>query len=66
MQKLREIGFSPKRLKINEHIPNRNAERFVKIKEVEYINRYDNTYCFNEKLRHVGIFNGMIRAGGTT
>ena len=60
LQKLREIGFSPKRLKINEHIPNRNAERFVKIKEVEYINRYDNTYCFNEKLRHVGIFNGMI------
>jgi ribonucleoside-diphosphate reductase alpha subunit len=60
LQKLVNSGFNPKRLKITEHRPNRTAYRFVKVKSVEYTNRFSDTYCFNESKRHVGIFNGII------
>lgn len=35
-------------------------EHAVKILKVEYNNRYDDTYCFTEPKRHMGIFNGII------
>ena len=60
LQKLINLGFSPKRLLINKHNPQRNATQYVKIKEIIDNNRIDKTYCFNEPKRHAGIFNGVI------
>ena len=60
LQKLKEYGFSPKRLKINDSMPNRNASQFVKISKIIRTGRIDDTYCFNEQKKHAGIFNGII------
>ena len=60
LQKLKEYGFFPKRLKINDSMPNRNACQFVKITNVIRTGRIDDTYCFNEPQKHAGIFNGII------
>ena len=60
LQKLVKLGFGPKRLKINEHTPNRNANQFIKIVSVQDKGRIDDTYCFNEPKKHSGIFNGII------
>lgn len=60
LQKIVEIGFSPKRLKINNNMPNRDARKFITIKKVSNNGRIDDTYCFNEPKKHSGIFNGMI------
>ena len=49
-----------KRLKVNEHTPNRNANQFIKIVSVSDKGRIDDTYCFNEPKKHSGIFNGII------
>ena len=55
-----QLGFSPKRLKIIGNKPARNANQFVKILKIENNNRIDDTYCFTEPKRHMGIFNGII------
>ena len=61
LQKMVEHGFSPKRLKIKtSHVPNRNASQFVKIISVINKERIDDTYCFNEPKKHLGIFNGIL------
>lgn len=58
--KLSTLGFKPKRLIINYNEPSRNAKQFIKILKVENNNRLDDTYCFTEPKRHMGIFNGII------
>lgn len=58
--KLLSLGFKTYRLIITDHIPNRNAEKFVVVDEVIYTGRHDDTYCFNEPLRHLGVFNGLL------
>ena len=55
-----QLGFSPKRLKIIGNKPARNACQFIKILKIENNNRIDDTYCFTEPKRHMGIFNGII------
>jgi ribonucleoside-diphosphate reductase alpha chain len=60
LQKLKERGFSPKRLIIHSATPNRNACQFIKVSKVTKTGRIDNTYCFNEPKKHAGIFNGII------
>jgi ribonucleoside-diphosphate reductase alpha chain len=60
LQKLVKLGYSPKRLIINNNIPNRNASQFIKIKKITFTGRKDTTYCFTEPKKHAGIFNGMI------
>jgi ribonucleoside-diphosphate reductase alpha chain len=61
LKKLVDLGFSPKRLKINSsNIPNRNANQFVKIVSVLDKERKSDTYCFNEPKKHMGIFNGIL------
>jgi ribonucleoside-diphosphate reductase alpha chain len=60
LQKLKEYGFSPKRLVINDSMPNRNACQFVKISKITFTKRFDDTYCFNESKKNAGIFNGII------
>jgi ribonucleoside-diphosphate reductase alpha chain len=65
LQKLLDLGFSPKRLIIDKHTPQRNATQFVKISKITDNNRTDKTFCFNEPLRHAGIFNGVITSNCT-
>jgi ribonucleoside-diphosphate reductase alpha chain len=60
LQKLVDIGFSPRRLKIDITTPNRAASQFVKIKSVTNTGRIDDTYCFTEPKQHAGIFNGLL------
>jgi ribonucleoside-diphosphate reductase alpha chain len=60
LQKLIQLGFSPKRLIINGHKPQRNAVQFIKITHIEDNGRQDKTFCFTEKKRNAGIFNGII------
>lgn len=56
-----KAGFTPKRLIINtENIIQRSASHFIKIKEVVDNNRIDDTFCFTEPKRHMGVFNGII------
>jgi len=54
------LGFSPKRLKIVGKMPSRNAKQFIQILKVENNNRIDDTFCFTEPKRHMGIFNGIL------
>jgi len=60
LQKLLELGFSPKRLIIEQCNYQRSANKFITISKVVDNNRVDKTYCFNEPIRHAGIFNGII------
>jgi ribonucleotide reductase alpha subunit len=54
------LGFEPKRLKIVANKPARDAKQFIKILKVENNNRCDDTYCFTEPKRHMGVFNGIL------
>ena len=57
---LYNLGFNPKRLIISGNKPARDARQFIKILKVENNNRIDDTYCFSEPKRNMGIFNGII------
>jgi len=59
-QKLLSLGFSPKRIKLVKHSPNRDARQFVKIVKISYNGRMSDTYCFKEEKRGMGIFNGVL------
>jgi ribonucleoside-diphosphate reductase alpha chain len=62
LNQLIQLGYSPKRLKIPENTENTyvNASHYIKVKEIKDEGRIDDTYCFNEPLRHAGIFNGVL------
>ena len=60
LYELKNLGFSPKRLKFIANKPARNAKQFIKILKVENNNRIDDTYCFTEPKKHMGIFNGIL------
>ena len=60
LQKLCELGFKTHRLIIEKHKPNRSAKHFIKVIDITDNNRIDETYCFTEKKRNAGIFNGVI------
>ena len=60
LQKLVNIGFNPKRLLINSRICNREAGAFIKIKEIIENYKIGDTYCFNEPIKHTGVFNGIL------
>ena len=60
LYKIFKLGFSPKRLKISGNEPARNAQQFIKISKIEFNNRMDDTYCFTEPKKHMGIFNGIL------
>ncbi len=62
---LLDLGFSPKRLKINDRQPQRNAEQFVYVVSVSDLGRIDDTYCFNEPINHAGVFNGILTGNCT-
>lgn len=60
LHKLKNIGFSPKRLKIEGKLPQRNAEQFVTITNIEEGAKNTNTFCFTEPKMHMGVFNGIL------
>jgi len=62
---LKSYGFSPNRLKITDHEPNRNAQQFIKVISIEDNNRYDDTYCVNEPKEHKVMFNGLLTGNCT-
>jgi len=41
------------------------STKYVSVVSIEDNNRWDETYCFNEPKRHMGIFNGMITGNCT-
>ncbi len=57
---LYKLGFRPSRLEITGFVPQRDARRFVRVVGVTDEGRTDDTYCFNEPKRHMGLFNGIL------
>ena len=57
---LHQLGFNPHRLVISGNKPSRDAKHFIKILEIKNNNRIDDTYCFTEPKRHMGVFNGIL------
>jgi ribonucleoside-diphosphate reductase alpha chain len=63
---LKSIGFETKRLNIvTENKPNRQALHFEKIVSIQDLGETADTFCFNEPLRHRGIFNGILTGNCT-
>ena len=60
LYKLVELGFSPKRLIVNDHKPNREASEYIKVKSITKLEEKEDTYCFTEEKLGRGIFNGII------
>jgi ribonucleoside-diphosphate reductase alpha chain len=54
------LGFAPKRLVIIKDMPQRNAIRFDSIVSVTDDGRCDDTFCFKEHKRGMGVFNGTL------
>jgi len=62
LQRLVPLGFSPKKypcLNMQQHTVAEQYEH-ITITKVEDRDEYDDTYCFNEPLRHAGVFNGVL------
>ena len=61
LDKLIKLGFSPKRLNINDsRLPHHKTNMFIKVKNIIDDNEYGDTFCFNEPKEHKGIFNGIL------
>lgn len=59
-QKLLELGLTTDRLHIEKLTVERSGSSFVRITGVSDFGRKDDTYCFTEPKRHMGVFNGML------
>lgn len=59
-QHLLQLGLKLHRLKIERRAPQRESKQFIKIVSVEDQGRTDDTFCFNEPLKHLGMFNGLL------
>ena len=63
---LKTLGLQTKRLNLTtEQQPNRQALHFEKIVSVEDLGDTADTFCFNEPLKHRGVFNGIITGNCT-
>lgn len=58
--KLAELGFETYRLQWKKRKPHRECNRFMTIKSVEDLGRVDDTFCFTEPKRNMGMFNGIL------
>lgn len=58
--KLLDLGLVTHRLKPTDHKPNRQCDQFIKVTSVEDYGRVDDTYCFTEPKRNLGMFNGIL------
>lgn len=59
VKRLSEIGFQPHRLQITPTIPKHESAEFERITSISDEGRFDDTYCFNEPINHMGMFNGI-------
>ena len=69
VNKLIDIGFSPKRLNVLycERLNNTmEVSERIKIISIEKIFENESTYCFNEPKKHRGIFNGILTCQSET
>jgi ribonucleoside-diphosphate reductase alpha chain len=57
---IQDMGFKTNRLDISNHRPNRESCHFVKVVDVIDEGRFDDTYCFTEPKRSMGVFNGLL------
>lgn len=62
---LLQLGLKTNRLHITAHKPNRECSALVKVEDVIDEGRYDDTYCFTEPLRNMGVFNGILTGNCT-
>jgi len=63
---LKTLGLQTKRLNLTtEQQPNRQALHFEKIVSVEDLGDTADTFCFNEPLKHRGVFNGILTGNCT-
>lgn len=60
LYKLMEMGLTLHRLEITKRLPQRCAKQFVKVESVKDEGRVDDTFCFTEPKRHMGMFNGIL------
>lgn len=60
LYKLAEMGFAPKRLKFVKREPQGDCEQFVEVLSVTNLPTKQDTYCFTEPLKHMGMFNGIL------
>ena len=60
LHKLIQLGFKTHRLELKSHVPQRDANRFIIVESIKDENRIDDTYCFTEPLRNMGMFNGIL------
>jgi ribonucleoside-diphosphate reductase alpha chain len=57
---LGQLGLHTHRLQWTLRKPQREARHFIKVTEIELTCRKDDTYCFTEPLRNLGMFNGIL------
>jgi len=62
VKKLYDLGLRTFRVKIDDVNPNRDASRFITVKSIEKIENAEKVYCFTEKNRGRGCFNGVVTA----
>ena len=56
-----DLGFAPKRLVLGTlRKPKNPNNRFIKISGIVDKGERSDTFCFNEPLKHAGIFNGIL------
>jgi ribonucleotide reductase alpha subunit len=60
VQKLLELGFSPKRLQLSFKKSLHDNTRYIKVIDIVDEGRYADTYCFTEKKRGMGMFGGVL------
>lgn len=55
------LGLKPHRLNLNKvKKPNSLTSRYITVTKIKKLKTREDTYCFNEPERHMGIFNGII------
>jgi ribonucleoside-diphosphate reductase alpha chain len=64
-QRLLEWGIPLNRLRVKKREPQRTAAHFAVVVEVLDKGRIDDTYCFTEPKRHMGVFNGILTGNCT-
>ena len=66
VEALINAGFNTHRLDLSDFTPvTRDVRQYVRVVSIEDNARIDETYCFNEPKRHMGIFNGVITGNCT-
>jgi len=59
MQDLKSLGLNCSRMSFDK-TPQRDASQFVKVVKIEDAGYANEVYCFDEPLKHYGVFNGIL------